>query len=126
VNFLFFRLFCFFLSLNKLFLFYSINFSSSKLIKLSLLEFITYIIYLNGNKFGWNRQIKKDLNPDNFTNNRKDININEEIDKKNFDINNNENNNDNKKEEKAIIRNGKIEPQNKNEINNDINYGINI
>jgi hypothetical protein len=49
-------------------------------------------------------KLKKDLNPDNFTNNRKDINIIEEIDKKNFDINNNENNNDNKKEEKVIIR----------------------
>ena len=71
-------------------------------------------------------KLKKDLNPDNFTNNRKDINIIEEIDKKNFYINDNENNNDNKKEEKVIIRNEKIEPQNKNEINNDINYGINI
>ena len=51
-------------------------------------------------------KLKKGLNPDNYSNKRKETNINEETDKKNFDINDtNHNNNNNNNEEKANIEN---------------------
>ena len=71
-------------------------------------------------------KLKKGLNPDNYANNREDIHINEEKDKKNFDVNDINSKNNNKKEEKDNIENEKTEQKNENEINNEINKDSNI
>ena len=71
-------------------------------------------------------KLKKGLNPDNYANNREEININEEKDKKNFDVNDINSKNNNKKEEKDNIENEKTEQKNENEINNEINKDSNI
>ena len=71
-------------------------------------------------------KLKKGLNPDNYANNREDIHINEEKDKKNFDVNDINSKNNNKKEEKDNIEIEKTEQKNENEINNEINKDSNI
>ena len=60
-------------------------------------------------------KLKKGLNPDNYANNREDIHINEEKDKKNFDANDINSKNNNKKEEKDNIEIEKTEQKNENE-----------
>ena len=71
-------------------------------------------------------KLKKGLNPDNYANNREEININEEKDKKNFDVNDINSKNNNKKEEKDNIENEKTEQKNENENNNEINKDSDI